>query len=527
MAWLTQPPTGAGSVGVVLVPPLGYESFTSHRTVRVLAERLAGRGCSVVRFDLDGTGDSWGTAWDPDRVLAWRASLQEAASFLTDIGCQSLVLVGVRFGATLALADGTDVGADRVVAWAPAIKGRTFVRQLALLGDEIPHDPAHPALTGGIVLAGTSFDPRTLDNLRTFDLTTLAFPPAPRVLIIDRDDQAHSDGLVDRIRSLSADVDHLVLSGSGVALDRPTEYAEVAHEVVDAIASWVGPCEPSSAPTPPADVAPSRWSQGGITERVVRLGPRRLVGVLTEPERAPRSTILWLNTGAEPHVGTGRAWVDYARELAADGYASVRLDFSGFGESPDLGHAPGRPYDAHCQDELRDVVADLHARGHRRVVAAGLCAGAWVATAVAADGQVDGVIAINPQLYWQPGDPVEASILNETRPRREPEIRRFRRIRRTGAWWALDAIGIRHPAARRLRAIDRRGIPVLAVFADGDDGREFLRDRVGRSWAHVLRQGHIEEAVVPEIDHAMHRVWLRPAMVEVIRAWLDRFSADG
>jgi alpha-beta hydrolase superfamily lysophospholipase len=527
MAWLTQPATGAGSVGVVLVPPLGYESFTSHRTVRVLAERLARHGCSVVRFDLDGTGDSWGTAWEVDRVLAWRASLQEAAAFLTDIGCRSLVLGGVRFGATLALTEGTDVGADRIVAWAPTIKGRTFVRQLTLLGDEIPDDPANPGLTGGVVLAGTSFDPRTLDNLGTFDLTTLAIRPAPRVLIIDRDDQPPSGGLIDRIRSLSAEVDHVVVPGSEVALDRPTEYAEVAHEVVDAIVSWVGSCEPSPTPTSPADVAPSRWSQGGITEQVVRLGQRRLVGVLTEPEGEARSMVLWLNTGAEPHVGTGRAWVDYARELAVDGYASVRLDFSGFGESPDLGHAPGRPYDAHCQDDVRDVVADLHARGHRRVVAAGLCAGAWVATAAAADGQVDGVIAINPQLYWQPGDPVEASILNETRPRRESEIRRIRRIRRTGAWWVLDAIGVRHPAARRLRAIDRRGIPVLAVFADGDDGLEFLRDRVGRSWAHVLRQGHIVEAVVPEIDHAMHRVWLRPAMVEVMRAWLDHYSSGG
>ena len=526
MAWLTQPATGVGSVGVALIPPLGYESFTTHRTVRVLAERLAANGCSVLRLDLDGTGDSWGNAWDPDRVLAWRASLHEAAAFLTKIGCRSLVIGGVRFGATLALTEGADVGADRVLAWAPVIKGRTFVRELTLLGDEIPDDPTHPALAGGVVQAGTSFDPQTLEHLRTFDLTALTVPPAPRVLVVDRDDQVHSDALVSRIDSLAAEVDHLVLSGSDAALDRPTEYAGVAEEVVDAIVSWVGPSEPSPSPTPPADVAPGRWSHAGITEQVVRLGRNRLVGVLTEPAQEPRATVVWVNTGAEPHVGTGRAWVDYGRDLATRGYASVRLDFSGFGESPDRGHAPGRPYDVHCQDEVADVVADLHARGHHHVVVAGLCAGAWVGLAAAADGQVDGVIAINPQLYWQPGDPVEASILTETRPRRQAEIRRIRRIRRTGAWWALDAIGVRHPGARRLRSIDRRGIPVLTVFAEGDDGLEFLEDRVGRSWAHVLRHRHIEVAVIPGIDHSMHRVWLRPAMASVLAAWLDRFSSD-
>ena len=120
MAWLTQPPAGPGDVGVVIVPPLGYESFTTHRTVRALAERLALIGCSVVRIDLDGTGDSWGEPWDPDRVLSWRASLHEAATFLTGIGCRSLVVAGVRFGATLALTEGADMGADRALAWPPS-----------------------------------------------------------------------------------------------------------------------------------------------------------------------------------------------------------------------------------------------------------------------------------------------------------------------------------------------------------------------------------------------------------------------
>jgi pimeloyl-ACP methyl ester carboxylesterase len=527
MAWLTQPPAGPGDVGVVIVPPLGYESFTTHRTVRALAERLALIGCSVVRIDLDGTGDSWGEPWDPDRVLSWRASLHEAATFLTGIGCRSLVVAGVRFGATLALTEGADMGADRALAWAPVVKGRTFVRELTLLGDEIPDDHGHPGLAGGVVQAGSAFDPQTLAHLRTFDLTTLSVPPAVHVLVIDRDDQAPSRALVERISSLDAEVDHLVLGGSDTALDRPTEYAEIAGTVVDAIVDWVGPSGPSSAPKAPTDVARREWTSHGVTERVVRLGRHRLVGVLTEPDQDPRCTILWLNTGSEPHVGTGRAWVDFARDLATHGYASVRLDFSGFGESPDLGHAPGRPYDAHCRDEVVDVAADLHAHGHRKVVVAGLCAGAWVGLAAATDEQVDGVIAINPQLYWQPGDPVEASIVTETRPRRQAEIRRFRRIRRTGAWWALDALGVRHPAARRLRSIDRAGVPVLAVFAEGDDGLEFLEDRVGRTWAHVRRHPHIEDVVVPDIDHSMHRIWLRPAMAEVLKRWLDRFSSDG
>ena len=82
LGWLTQPAAGPGSVGVVLVPPLGYEYFTTHRTLRALAERLAAQGCSVVRFDLDGTGDSSGGPATPTGAAAWRASVHEAAAFL-------------------------------------------------------------------------------------------------------------------------------------------------------------------------------------------------------------------------------------------------------------------------------------------------------------------------------------------------------------------------------------------------------------------------------------------------------------
>ena len=176
---------------------------------------------------------------------------------------------------------------------------------------------------------------------------------------------------------------------------------------------------------------------------------------------------------------------------------------------------------------MADVVADLHALGHHRVVVAGLCAGAWMGLAAAEAGGPDGVIALNPQLYWQPGDPVEASIVNETRPRRCPGDPPPAPDPPDGG-----VVGTRRgggPARRRrtLRTIDRLGTPTLVVFAEGDDGLEYLEDRVGRTWASVLRHGHIVLATIPGIDHSMHRVWLRPALTEVLLDWLDRFCTDG
>ena len=51
--------------GVVIAGPIGYEWWSTHRTLRTLAERLADRGHTVLRFDYDGLGDSTGERWDP------------------------------------------------------------------------------------------------------------------------------------------------------------------------------------------------------------------------------------------------------------------------------------------------------------------------------------------------------------------------------------------------------------------------------------------------------------------------------
>ena len=70
-------------MGVVIVPPVGYEYWSSHRTLRTLAERLAGQGCCALRFDFDGTGDSAGDQWDPGPG----AGLAERASIMRPTPC--------------------------------------------------------------------------------------------------------------------------------------------------------------------------------------------------------------------------------------------------------------------------------------------------------------------------------------------------------------------------------------------------------------------------------------------------------
>ena len=524
MAWLTWPADGIGEVGVLIVPPVGYEYWSSHRTLRTLAERLAENGCLALRFDFDGTGDSAGDQWDPGRLEAWQGNIGQAADALRGWGVARLVVIGLRFGGTLALTQAAAVGADAVVAWAPVTRGSRYVRELQLLSLAVPETPDLLAWSG-VVQAGFVFSAETLAGFGAIDLGALPDRPAAKVLIVDRDDKPASVAVLDRLRALGVEPDHVVRPGADLFLDHPTEYATVPGDIVDDITGWVGhsgvSAETQDAPAR-RTIAAIAWQGDDVEEEVVELGRPGLVGILTRPPSGvSRGTVVWLNSGSEHHVGPGRAWVEYARTLALSGCASLRVDFSGWGESPDLGHAPGRPYDQHGVAEVGQIVAALRDSGHSAIVLAGLCAGAWIALRAALDVEVEGVLALNPQIYWQPGYPVEANIDTETEVRRRSEIRRHKRLAAIGVWSFLDVLGARPPAARWLDALARRQTPILAVFAEGDDGLQYIQDRIARAWRRAGARGLIQVTTVAGIDHPMHRHWLRSSMVDAISAWLD------
>jgi dienelactone hydrolase len=525
MAWLARPVDGIGEVGVVIVPPVGYEYWNSHRTLRTLAERLARNGCLALRFDFDGTGDSAGDQWDPGRLEAWQRNIGQAADALRELGVTRLVVIGLRIGATLALTQGAAVGADAVVAWAPVARGSRYVRELQLIGLAVPETPELPE-RAGVVQAGSVFSVETLAGLGAIDVSALPDRPATRVLVVDRSDKPPSAPILDRLRALGVEPDHVVREGAELFLDQPTEYATVPDGVVDEITAWVGSSEVfAESGDAPARRTTARVAWQGVTveEEVVELGRLGFVGILTRPPSGvSRGTVVWLNSGSEHHVGPGRAWVEYARTLALSGCTSLRVDFSGWGDSPDLGHAQGRPYDQHGVAEVGEIVDALRDSGHSAIVLAGLCAGAWIALRAALDVDVEGVLALNPQLYWQPGDPVEANIETETHVRRLSEMRRDKRGAALGAWSFLDMVGVRPPAARWVDALARRQTPVLAVFAEGDDGLEYIQDRIARAFGRARRGGLIDVTTVPGIDHPMHRHWQRPSMVDAIAAWLDK-----
>jgi predicted alpha/beta hydrolase len=122
------PPTsGNGRVLTIICPPLFIEYTRTWIALRKLAISLAERGQHVLRFDYQGTGDSFG---DLERIAIsdWIEDIKLAVDEGRELSGSSVVrLLGVRISAALAcLAVGAENHVQRLVLWDPVFDGAGY-----------------------------------------------------------------------------------------------------------------------------------------------------------------------------------------------------------------------------------------------------------------------------------------------------------------------------------------------------------------------------------------------------------------
>ena len=114
--------------GLVMCYPFGEERKSSARVMTWAAREFCHRGFHVLRFDYYGTGESDGR-FEEASVRRWVLDIGRARRHLINrTGLADAGLVGVRFGATLAvLSDVGDQPLPLVVLWAPIMSGKACV----------------------------------------------------------------------------------------------------------------------------------------------------------------------------------------------------------------------------------------------------------------------------------------------------------------------------------------------------------------------------------------------------------------
>lgn len=557
-AWLHRAaPAIDTGVGLVIVPPFGFEAVCAHRALLHLATAAAAAGVGAVRIDLDGTGDSAGDDLDPDRIASWLASIGAAADLLRTNGASRVVLAGVRLGALLAVlaaAERRDIAG--VVAIAPIVSGRRCLREMHALQLALALAPAPPGREPGADVRetiGFALTAATCETLAAIDLEKLLPPTVPAMLVIDRHDLVVGEKWVAHLREVGVEVEHRLLPGYTEMMLDPHR-TEIPTEILAATVTFAVARPLLDSVPPPSDVAPFRQAcLGAVIEEPVAIDDA-MRAIITRPANGrPRRALVLLNAGCVRRIGPNRLHVLLARRLAAQlGVLVVRVDLSGIGDSAPRGGMPENlVYHAHALGDIEAIVAWCHRAGAVAVDLAGLCSGGYYAREAAVAGQsLHGIFAINP---GAPGVPDAASPYKAA-----AQSARYRQLlRTTEGWKRLLSGGFDTAASRRLartamvRArslvgnLVRRGLRRVGISMSGDVGAALvevaarqiaitfvfcadepglivLREHAGDVIARLERRGALSLRVLDGIDHTFTPRWSHEVLHEELQAALTR-----
>jgi hypothetical protein len=240
-------------------------------------------------------------------------------------------------------------------------------------------------------------------------------PLARRVLVLTRGDRPVHRSLLNPSLA-SQEFSHQVAAGQAEFMDRYPPLQELPHEAVAGIVGWLAEgvaAEPVSAPSPePGGPRQLGRGRGGspTVEEPVSVPPVGLFGILTYDQDVPASpdkpTAVFLNVANQHHVGPNRLWVELARQWAATGVRSLRLDLSGLGDSPNRQGERGRweCFKPEAFDDVVDAVRWASPDDPSNVVLVGLCSGGYQALESALAVGARGVVAINPFVSFEPAE---------------------------------------------------------------------------------------------------------------------------
>lgn len=576
--WLQRPEgTFVPDWGVVICKPFGYEGLCAHRSIRAFADAAAALGMPALRFDYVGAGDSADIDPAADQVEAWTRDITHAVAELRlRTGVRRVCLLGFRLGALLATLAAGRCQVDALALVAPVLNGRKYVREARaaqLAGQAAEAESGAPAVESvgaadaGMEVSGYPLSPASIASLSELDATAAMIGRVSDVLLIDRSDLPAARSWAEALGARGLRAEYQALPGLIEMMMRAPHLAALPQQMLDATRDWLARLKVLPPPGQAGSTTARRTAtkaqaqqlvlpgDGGgaasaLTERPIFLDEARaLFGIVTEPRRGEsrRRAVIFLNTGADHHIGASRMYVSLARRWARQGYHVLRMDLSGLGDSrPRAGRADNEVFPVDAIADIRAAVE--HMRGSYRcgdITLLGLCSGAYHALRAAAEGvSVDRILMVNPEtFFWKEGtsvrdiqlaDLVHTPTVYRTRALSLQNWRRLvsgqvdiafilkifvHRLLFAAQFRLRDFmrfVGF-HPSqdlGRELEKIAARGIRIVIVFARGEPGIEVLRLEGGSA---VRRLGDRLLVRILEVgDHTFSRSGPRRVLEKVL-----------
>ena len=197
-------PSGAPRGGLVICAPFGEEAKCAYRPLYEMADLAAARGWAVLRFDYLGTGNSEGGFEDFTLEQAQR-DLQAAVAYLREQGPESIGILGLGLGASLALEPAAEGAADFLVMWQPIADGEEFCKlniKRQLLRQMLTHGKAKGTRSQGNVidLDGYPLLKTTAEQLKKLKLLEGGPVTVPPALIVQI---SHTQNPAPELRALA------------------------------------------------------------------------------------------------------------------------------------------------------------------------------------------------------------------------------------------------------------------------------------------------------------------------------------
>ena len=262
-----------------------------------------------------------------------------------------------------------------------------------------------------------------------------------------------------------------------------------------------------------------------MNEEAVFFGEAQsLIGVVTDPPTRngspPKTAVILLNPGVVHRVAPGRVYVKLARVLADMGFAVLRFDFSGIGDSP--ARYDHLPFDKSAVRETQDAMQFLKTtRDIDRFILLGGCSGARISLQTAfCDQRVVGAFLINLQITE---DDDSSDRMSRTAAFYYWNFALFN----LKSWFKLltgkadylkilRALGFQAlrllPSARKaspesiqisanLRLLGERGTCVTFLYAESDPRLNDLREAIGRELRQLRTLAKVRVEIIPRSDH--------------------------
>ena len=525
--WYHPPEGAARDIAVLLCDPLGSDRMNLHLAYRHLALALAMSGIATLRLDYPGTCDAEGRPGDPDRISALFTSLHAGADYLRQrSGVQRLALFGARFGGTLALAFAAqreDVSLASV--WGAYAGGRQFLR-VETAFERLSHanpDQRRPTAwqEGDIEAAGFRYSAQNVADLRALALGEVAHPGVDEALLIDWDAGEGSGDVADLLHEQGVAVTTLEAADSGAeSLHRQ----RVPSALIGNLRAWLLARSEQRTTSKGSD-EPLRQeirlplaTGGSIEERCVRFGEHEeLFGILTLPADAHRSAtadaIVLVNGGNNHRVGINRNHTEWARLWAGEGYAVLRMDIRGLGDSP-----PRRPSDLNrlyldqTENDLIEAAEWLRTSASiDRLIFCGLCAGAYQILQFARRRQdISAVMLLELlRLYrWEP--------LQTPAP---PLIARVRR------WWArLHPMWLvdRYRLGKWLLGMCRSGTRCLVLYREDERMLGRFRAELSKDQAALAQTGNFQLSELGASNHIISPLWAQEELTGLLTDYVRK-----